>query len=134
MDPYERFPGEVPGTDLDWNSERQRMPSAWEEAAEAARRTPPGIHYARFACWVVEMAIAARVLLAVLGANPRAGFICALDALTAVLVMPFAGVFPAPSDGLHTLELSSLLAMGAYGILTWGAIWWMRCRARRKPA
>ena len=133
MDPYERFPG-VPGADLDWDPERQKMPPAWVAEAEAARHISPGMHYARFVCWAVEVAIAARVLLAALGANPRAGFVCVLDALTAVLVLPFAGVFPAPSDGFHTLELSSLVAMGAYGVLTWGAIWWMRCRARRKPA
>jgi hypothetical protein len=90
----------------------------------------PEIRYARFACWVVETAIAARVLLAALGANPRAGFICLLDALTELLVMPFAGVFSAPSDGVHTLELSSLVAMGVYAVLTWGTIWWLRCHQR----
>lgn len=130
MDPNERFP-QVPGAELDLEPERRGLPPAWVQEAHSPHHTPPEVFYAHFACWVVEVAIAARVLLAALGANPRAGFICLLDALTAVLVMPFAGVFPAPSDGAHTLELSSLVAMGVYGLLTWGAVWWIRWRARR---
>lgn len=88
----------------------------------AARRSTAswltGIIY--FIFGVVAIAIALRVILKLLAANPNAGFSSFIYSVTGPLVAPFAGIIgtPAASNG-SVLELSSILAIVVYLIAAW---------------
>src|SRR5688500_10801603 len=74
-----------------------------------------------FACGVLELLLIARVALRMLGANPAAGFVAFIYALTQPLAGPFLGMLPnaaggAPGRGT-VLEVPTLIAMIVYFVL-----------------
>ncbi len=68
---------------------------------------------------IIEGLIAIRVLLRLIGANPRNPFASFIYALTSLFLAPFFGLTGEPSaDGL-VLEVSSLIAMLVYLLFFW---------------
>ena len=71
---------------------------------------------------IAEALIITRVALKLLAANPAAGFVRFVYAVSAPLVAPFQGIFPTPVSNANVLELSSLVAMAVYGLIAWGIV------------
>lgn len=71
---------------------------------------------------VVELLLAARFVLSLLGAGTGNAFMQWLYGLTDRLAAPFAGTFPSFSFAFGTLEWTILFAMVVYGVAGWLAI------------
>ena len=71
---------------------------------------------------LVEALLITRVILKLLAANPEAGFVRFVYAVSAPLVAPFQGVFPTPATQNSVLELSSLVAIAVYALIAWGIV------------
>jgi YggT family protein len=68
---------------------------------------------------VIEGLLAIRFALRALGANQSAGFAEFIYGLTAPFVAPFVGLFSNPASSGNVLELNTIVAMVAYGLLAW---------------
>lgn len=78
------------------------------------------ISLVNFVSGLVELLLAVRLLLKILGANAIAPFVTWVYATSAPLLQPFIGIFPAPSvDGRFVIEFSTLFAIVAYAILAY---------------
>ncbi|MCA9325045.1 YggT family protein [Candidatus Saccharibacteria bacterium] len=74
-----------------------------------------------FAFGVVIAFIVLRMVLLLLGANQANAFVDFVYAISGVFVMPFFGIFAyAPSYGVSTFEISSLVAIIIYTLIAWG--------------
>lgn len=69
---------------------------------------------------IVEITIGLRVLLLLIGANPASPFAAFIYNLSALLLLPFAGLVGSPAMGGMVLEISSIIAMLVYALLAWG--------------
>lgn len=70
----------------------------------------------------IEVLLAFRFVLKLLGANPSAGFTSFIYATTHVFAAPFLNVFRITKVAGSTLEWTTLLAMFVYWILALGII------------
>jgi hypothetical protein len=71
-----------------------------------------------FACGVLELFLAARVGLRLVGANPEAGFVRFVYAVTQPLAGPFLGMVPNAAGARGaTLEVPTLIAMVVYFVV-----------------
>ena len=88
------------------------------EARRSTANWITGLIYFLFG--LIEIAIALRILLKLLAANPNAGFSQFIYGVTGPFVAPFAGIVgePAASNG-SVFELSSVLALIIYLLLSW---------------
>jgi hypothetical protein len=69
---------------------------------------------------IIELLLAVRLVLELLGANANAGFIAWIYNASWNLVAPFSGAFPSISLGGNSLiDFSTVLAMIVYAILGW---------------
>lgn len=69
---------------------------------------------------VLEVALALRFLLKVIGADPANPFASFLYNLTGIFLFPFKGIVPNPTfgpNGVAVFEVSTLLAMVIYGVI-----------------
>jgi hypothetical protein len=73
-----------------------------------------------FVFGIVEVLIAIRFVLRLLGANPAADFAAAIYAVTAPFVAPFVGIFGTPQFAGSVVEPHSLVALWIYAALGWG--------------
>jgi hypothetical protein len=71
---------------------------------------------------LVEALVALRVILKLLAANPDAGFTSLIYGLSQPFVAIFQGVFPTEARSGNVLELSSVLALVVYPILSWAIV------------
>jgi hypothetical protein len=71
---------------------------------------------------ILESLIGIRILLKLIAANPEAGFATFIYNLTAVFLAPFFGLTAEPEANGAVLEISSLIAMLAYALLTWAIV------------
>ena len=71
---------------------------------------------------LLEALIGLRFLLKLIAANPNTPFVNFIYALSDVFLWPFAGLTATPSANGMVLEISSLVAMIVYAVLTWGAV------------
>lgn len=105
--------GEVVGQDV--------VTSEMVDNAEARRSSAnwiAGLVY--FIFGVIEIAIALRILLKLLAANPNAGFAQFIYSVTGPFVAPFEGIVGTPSASNGSVfEISSVLAIIVYLILSW---------------
>ena len=86
-------------------------------------RVPGEIVAARIVYWIfglIEVIIAMRFILALLGANPNAGFTRIVYALSAAPMAPFLAVFPTQQVQGAVFEWSALLAIVVYALIAWG--------------
>ena len=70
----------------------------------------------------VEVVLAFRILLKLLGANAQSGFTSFIYAISNPFALPFAGVLGVTGVSEMILEWSTLIAMAVYAILAYGII------------
>ena len=86
--------------------------------------------------WIVgfiEVLIAIRLVLKLLGANP-APFVRFMYDVTWPLVAPFHGIFNTAQEGRSVLEPESLVAMAIYALIGWGIVSLIRLMARPRSS
>lgn len=71
---------------------------------------------------LVEVLLALRFVLRLLGANAASGFTALIYAVSAPLALPFRGVVGATQFGNSVMEWSSLIAMLVYLLIAWGLV------------
>lgn len=69
------------------------------------------------ACGSLEILIALRILLKLIGANPQAGFAQMIYAFSTPFLLPFAGLTTNPTFEAMVLEITSMIAMIVYALL-----------------
>ena len=68
---------------------------------------------------ILEVLIALRIGLKLIGANPDNSFAGALYGFTNLFLFPFSGLVGTPGAGGMVLEISSMIAMIVYGLIAW---------------
>ena len=81
---------------------------------------------------IIEVLVATRVILKLLGANPGAWFTSLINGITAPFVALFQGVFPTPQAQGSILDISALLAIVVYALLAWGSVRVIQILAERR--
>lgn len=71
---------------------------------------------------VIEVFLALRFLLLLLGANAAAGFVNFVYAVSAVFMAPFYAVLRTDQVSGATFEWSALIAMVVYALIAWGIL------------
>ena len=75
-----------------------------------------------FVVGVINILLAIRFALLLLGANQSAGFVDFIYGITGIFVAPFIGIFGEPTYGRFMFEWSSLLAIVVYSLVAWGIV------------
>lgn len=75
-----------------------------------------------FILGVIETLLGLRFLLLFFGANVYAGFASFIGDVTAPLMAPFNGLFPAKEGDIITFSTSTLVAMLVYALLFYGIV------------
>jgi len=70
----------------------------------------------------IEVTLAFRFALKLLGANPEAGFTSLIYGVTHVFASPFINVFGMTQVAGNVFEWTTLLAMLVYAVLAWGIV------------
>ena len=70
------------------------------------------------ACGALESLIGLRIILKLMAANPEAGFAELVYGLSALFLRPFVGLTVNPTFEGMVLEITSIIAMIVYAILT----------------
>jgi len=87
---------------------------------------PSGVVIAQRIVWfivgVIDVLLAIRFVLLLLGANHSAGFVDFIYGVTAILVAPFVGIFGEPTYGKFMFDISSLLAIIIYSLIGLGIV------------
>lgn len=71
---------------------------------------------------VIEVLLAFRILLKLMGANPFSGFVSFIYAVSNPFALPFAGILGISAESGMVLEWSTLIAMAVYAIVTYGIV------------
>ena len=82
---------------------------------------------------ILEVMIALRIMLLLIGANPENAVVALVYAITTPFLFPFAGMVASPTAGYMVLELSSMFAMLVYSLLAWAVeriVWLIFYRPR----
>ena len=75
-----------------------------------------------FVFGVIEVLIAARFVLELLGANAEAGFVKFVYGLSDVFMAPFVAILGTARVAGATFEWSALLAIAVYALVAWGIV------------
>lgn len=68
---------------------------------------------------VLEVLIALRIGLMLVGANPDSPVVAMIYGITALFLLPFVGLIGSPTFGGLVLEVSSMFAMLIYALIAW---------------
>ncbi len=98
--------------------ETQQTPAPVDKPKNAGVKKAMQVLY--FILGLIEILLAARFFLLLLGANVYAGFAQFIKMLTDPLMAPFAGLFPPVQGDISTFSMSTLVAMAVYALLFWG--------------
>ena len=82
---------------------------------------------------VLEVLLALRIGLMLVGANPGSPVVALIYGITSLFLIPFAGLIGSPTIGGFVLELSSMFAMLIYALIAWGierTVWLIFYRPR----
>ena len=71
---------------------------------------------------IVEVVLAFRILLKLLGANPGSGFTSFIYAISNPFALPFAGILRVSAGSGMVLEWSTFIAMAVYAIVAYGLV------------
>jgi hypothetical protein len=75
---------------------------------------------------VLEILLAFRLVLKLLGASLSSGFVAFIYGITGIFISPFAGIFrSAVSQGLEAksvLEPANIVALIVYAVIAWGIV------------
>jgi uncharacterized protein YggT (Ycf19 family) len=75
-----------------------------------------------FIVGVIDVLIAVRFFLKLLGASTQSSFVNFLYGVSAPLVAPFHGIFPNSGSGANIFESGSLVALVVYALIGWGVV------------
>lgn len=113
--------------------QQQTQPAA--VAAVPVERAPavrqPGYNFRAaaavgFITGLVDLIIAARFVGLVLGASTQSAFVNFIYQVSAPLVAPFRGIFPASGSTGNSFEPAALVAILVYGAIGWGLVMLIR--------
>ena len=82
---------------------------------------------------VLEVLIALRIGLMLVGANPGSPVVALIYGITALFLIPFVGLIGSPAVGGMVLEISSMFAMLIYALIAWAVertVWVLFYRPR----
>ena len=82
---------------------------------------------------VLEVLIALRIALMLVGANPGSPIVALIYGITSVFLIPFVGLIGSPTIGNMVLEISSMFAMLVYALIAWAVertVWLIFYRPR----
>ena len=82
---------------------------------------------------ILEVLIALRIILMLIGANPNSPIVALIYGFTYLFLFPFTDLVASPTAGNMVLELSSMFAMLIYGLIAWAierTIWLIFYRPR----
>lgn len=83
---------------------------------------------------IIDVFIAARFILLLLGASQYSSFVDFVYAVAGPLVAPFEGIFGTPAAGAHAFEVADLVAIVVYTLLGAGLVALLRILSgRRQP-
>jgi hypothetical protein len=68
---------------------------------------------------ILEVLIALRIGLMLIGANPGSPIVAMIYGITSLFLIPFVGLIGSPTVGSMVLEISSMFAMLVYGLIAW---------------
>ncbi len=68
---------------------------------------------------VLEVLIALRIGLMLVGANPGSPVVAMIYGITSLFLIPFVGLIGSPTFGGMILEISSMFAMLIYALIAW---------------
>jgi hypothetical protein len=68
---------------------------------------------------VLEVLIALRIGLMLVGANPGNQVVALIYGITSLFLLPFVGLIASPAIGGFVLEISSMFAMLIYALIAW---------------
>lgn len=71
---------------------------------------------------VIEVLIAIRFVLMLLGANAEAGFVRMIYAVSDIFMAPFVAIFATQEVSGATFEWSALVAIAVYALIAWGIV------------
>ncbi len=95
-----------------------------QRRSEATAQTVSGVTLAKRIVWFIAgfiiVLLALRVVLQLLGANDAAGFVSFIYAISDPFAAPFYYMFPEPTRGVSTLDISSIFAIIIYALVAWG--------------
>lgn len=79
-----------------------------------------------FVVGAIEVALAFRFFLKLLGANPASGFVNFVYSVSSPLIAPFSGIFSTPTTqgdiAISVFETSTLVAAVVYSLVGWGLV------------
>ncbi|HSK46964.1 MAG TPA: YggT family protein [Coriobacteriia bacterium] len=75
-----------------------------------------------FVFGAIEILLAVRFLLTLLGANAEAGFVKFIYAASDVFMAPFNAIFSTDRVAGATFEWSALVAIAVYALIAWGLV------------
>ena len=87
--------------------------------------------------WIVgfvDILLAIRFLLKLLGGSTVSGFVTFMYDITQPLVAPFHGIFNTAVQGRSILEPESLVAIAIYSLIGWGIVSLIRMMTRARSA
>ncbi len=87
-----------------------------------------------FVFGVIEVLIAIRFVLMLLGANAEAGFAKMIYGVSGVFVAPFAALFNTQEAGGAVFEWSALVAIAVYALVAWGLVALIRAVSPREQS
>ena len=82
---------------------------------------------------VIEVLIALRIALMLIGANPGSPIVALIYGITYLFLFPFNGLIGSPTVGNMVLEISSMFAMVVYGLIAFAVdrtVWLIFYRPR----
>jgi len=75
---------------------------------------------------VVDVVIAGRFLLELLGASSQSSFVNFVYSVSAPLVAPFHGIFANAGSSTNIFEPAALVAIAVYAVIGWGVVMLIR--------
>jgi hypothetical protein len=87
-----------------------------------------------FVFGVIEVLIAIRFVLMLLGANAEAGFVKMIYGISGIFMAPFVTIFSTQEAGGAVFEWSALVAIAVYALIAWGLTALIRAVTPRKHA
>jgi hypothetical protein len=100
----------------------QSVPDQRVIVAEQARYNFRAAAAVGFIVGVIDVLIAGRFLLKLLGASAQSSFVSFISGLSSPLLAPFHGIFPNSGSATNIFEPASLVAIGVYALIGWGAV------------
>ncbi len=87
-----------------------------------------------FVFGVIEVLIAIRFVLMLLGANAETAFVSMIYAVSGIFMAPFTAIFPTQEVSGAVFEWSALVAIAVYALIAWGIASLIRTVAPRSHA